>query len=303
MAMGTLAGDTPVWRDRYRRELAQDEYEAELAAAAARAQSTVPQGFTTQQSQETTPPITTPVDRTTPPVSTQDPNAPVYRTPDPTDPSVPRAGTTPATGGSTGSGSRFGTTPITNRGSGTGASNVPYTGFDFTQDANNRLLGKSAKYTLANAVRLATEGGVGDIWKTKEGAQYFAENYIKPYFEEHGFEVLQIVGDKMFVRDHADRAAGRPGSWIDWVVGAGGDNPQIGFQVDSGATRSGEPGTYDTTRFGQRQTIEGLNQFTPQTTSTTTTPRGGMTPDERVYDLLARREERRMARLAGTRGI
>ncbi|MHB1260328.1 MAG: hypothetical protein ACYC2H_01290 [Thermoplasmatota archaeon] len=120
-------------------------------------------------------------------------------------------------------------------GSGTGGG-YTYAGFDFGQDANNRLIGKSAKYTYADATREAESAGAGDVWKTKEGAQYFAERYIKPKLEAAGVEVLDIRGDKMFLRDHEDRKAGRPGSWVDFVEGAGGPNPRLAWQVEGGAT-------------------------------------------------------------------
>lgn len=222
---------------------------------------------------------------------------------------MPGLGSGAAPGTPTTSGGRtFGTTPYTDRGSGAIRSgNIPYQGFDFTQDANNRLIGKIAKYSLAEAVQRATDAGVGDIWKTKEGAQYFAEQYIKPFFEENGFEVLQIIGDKMFVRDYEDRASGRPGRWVDWVVNAGGEaeglTPQIAWQPETGP-QTNEPSRYDTTRFGQRQDIDGLTRFTPTQASTPSAQtRAGMTPDERAYEMLSRRQDRRMARLAGDRGL
>lgn len=287
MAMLALVESEPVWRQQQRRELARDEYDRTLAERAADPENyDVPPPPGTP----TTPTVPTP---RTPPPSTQDPTAPVN-----TNPGGPGVGTGNAPGSPTTPGGRsYGTTPFTDRGSGTGHANVPYTGFDFTQDAANRLIGKSAKYTLADAVRRATESGVGDIWKTKAGAQYFAENYIKPFFEENGFEVLEIVGDKMFVRDHEDRAAGRPGSWIDWVENAGADNAKVAFQVEPRREAFGTMETRsDTSSMGTPRSIPGLT--TPETTTTTTTSPTRMTPDERAYALLARREERRMSRLA-----
>lgn len=304
MAMSTLADpNAPVWRNRYRQDLANDTFEAELAAAAANAtmgrdrEANPPPYVVDPPAGPTTP--TTPVDRTAPPRSTQDPTAPRN-----TNPGGPGVGSGNAPGAPTTSGGRtYGTTPYTDRGSGAiTAPGVRYQGFDFTQDPNNRLIGKSAKYTLAEAINRAANAGVGDIWKTKAGAQYFAENYIKPFFEENGFEVLQIVGDKMFVRDYADRAAGRPGTWIDWVVNADGESqgltPEIAWQPET-SPQAGEPTTFDTSRFPTRQDIDGLNRFTPPPAQT----RAGMTPDERAYEILARREDRRMARLAGQRGL
>lgn len=127
---------------------------------------------------------------------------------------------------------QYGTTPRTDMGSGTGGG-YNYSGFDFNQDAGNRLIGKSAKYTFADATREAEAAGAGDVWKTKEGAQYFAERYIKPKLEAAGVEVLDIKGDKMLLRDWQDRAEGKPGRWVDFVINAGGDNPALGWQVDN----------------------------------------------------------------------
>jgi hypothetical protein len=138
----------------------------------------------------------------------------------------------------------YGTTPYTDRGSGTGADDWAYTGYDFGQDPANRQIGKSAKYTLAEGQRIAKAAGATDTWRTKTGAADFANQHLKKYLEDNGFEVLDIVGDKIKMRDHADRAAGREGSWVDWVVGADGANPQLGFQVEQTQAAFGAPETY-----------------------------------------------------------
>lgn len=155
--------------------------------------------------------------------------------PDPTPPPPSNPPGTPPPGGTTQS--QYGKTPITNMGSGRGGG-YAYTGFDFQQDPNNRLIGKSAKYTFADATREAEAAGAGDVWKTKEGAQYFAQKYIKPKLEAAGVEVLDIKGDKMFIRDWDDRANNRPGRWVDFVVNADGDpakgqNPALAWQTDN----------------------------------------------------------------------
>jgi len=117
---------------------------------------------------------------------------------------------------------------------GTGSSKYTYTGFDFNQDAKNRDTGKSAKYAFAEATRQAAESGVGDIWKTKAGAQMFAEQYVKPKLEAAGFKVLEIVGDKMRVVTREDMEAGNTaGSWIDFVVNADGDSPALAWQAEA----------------------------------------------------------------------
>ncbi len=160
--------------------------------------------------------------------------------------------------------SDLGTTPYTDRGSGSGADGWSYTGYDFNQDADNRLIGKSAKYTMAEAQRIAKAAGASDSWKSKEGAAEFANQWLKKYLEDNGFEVLEIVGDKMKIRDHADRAAGREGSWVDWVVNAGGPNAQLGWQVEQTQDAFGAPETYVPPGFTPRQPAP----VTPPTSST-----------------------------------
>lgn len=191
--------------------------------------------------------------------------------------------------------SPYGTTPRTDMGSGVGGG-YAYTGFDFTQDPNNRLIGKSAKYTFADATREAELAGAGDVWKTKEGAQYFAEKYIKPKFEAAGVEVLDIKGDKMFVRDWDDRAKGRPGRWVDFVVNADGDpskgeNPALAWQVDN----SIDAISATERKYDPRADV-GDNPYAgsaaPPAPENTTQPEG--TPEDRAHTraLLARERKR-----------
>lgn len=183
----------------------------------------------------------------------------------------------------------YGTVPITNMGSGRGGG-YAYTGFDFNQDANNRLIGKSAKYTFADATRQAEEAGAGDVWKTKEGAQYFAERFIKPKLEAAGVEVLDIKGDKMFLRDHEDRAAGRPGQWVDFVVNAGGDNPQLAWQPDGYGSNPNE------TKYPSRPDA-GTNPYAPPPPTETAPPADGgpSDPNDPVNRLLARPRDERLS--------
>lgn len=303
MAMSPIA-TAPVWRDQARRELAEREYESVLSEMAAAGIPFDPRfsspGSATNQQQDWNNPggSAPPVDRTTPPPPRGDPSAPRHD-----NPGGPGPGTGSGQAPGTGSGGRvFGTTPYTDRGSGSIRSGgIPYQGFDFTQSDQNRLIGKSAKYTLAEAVERAHAAGIEPMWKTKAGAQFFAENYIKPFFEENGFEVLQIVGDKMFVRDYEDRAAGRPGRWVDWVVNADGESmgltPEIAWQAEAPSQMREERSPHDTSRF-TRQEVDNLNRFSPREPAGA----GTTTPDERAYELLARREERRERRMADLAG-
>lgn len=196
--------------------------------------------------------------------------------------------TTPPGSGSTQS--PYGTTPRTDMGSGRGGG-YAYTGFDFDQDANNRLIGKSAKYTFADATREAEAAGAGDVWKTKEGAQYFAEKYIKPKMEAAGVEVLDIRGDKMLLRDWEDRAAGRPGHWVDFVVNAGLDTAQLGWQVDT----AGTTGAANEQKYDPRDDAS-TNPYTTPADPGNQTPGGGEGGSDRDQT-----EERKRALLARTR--
>lgn len=147
---------------------------------------------------------------------------------------------------------------------GTGSSKYAYTGFDFNQDAKNRDTGKSAKYAFAEATRQAAESGVGDIWKTKAGAQLFAEQYVKPYMEEHGFKVIKIEGDKIWVLTREDVENGNTaGTEVDFVVNADGENPALAWQANV------------------VQSFGTLNPYVPTTTPPTapaTTPPTNTTP-------------------------
>lgn len=248
------------------------------------------------------------------PARVADPNDPIIRggvsrTPGGQTDTPPPAGT-PGSPGSGGGGttSPYGTTPYTNRGSGTGYAGWNYTGFDFNQDANNRLIGKSAKYTLAQATKEAAEAGVGDIWKTRSGAEYFATNYLKPRLEENGFEVLEIVGDKMRIRDYNDRASGHPGRWVDWVVNADGEEhgltPAIAWQVEEERAAFGPDHDSTAPKYSGST---GVDPFTPRDYNPDGTPKtsaaaapAAATVDERAYRQLARREAR-LGRL-GRRG-
>lgn len=190
--------------------------------------------------------------------------------------------------------SKYGTTPYTDRGSSTvdAGNRGNFTGFDFDQDPNNRLLGKSAKYTTAHALNEMLNAGHKDIWKTKAGAQHMAEQWLKPRLEAQGFEVLEIIGDKMFVRDYADRAAGRPGSWIDWVVNADGDNPLLGWQVEQERTGFGALEDRYAPVTGAPEIPGYADPYGPPPGGDPGDDQEDLTPDERAYRLLAIREQR-----------
>jgi hypothetical protein len=125
------------------------------------------------------------------------------------------------------------------RTAGTGFGGYEYGGFNFEQPEENRMLGRSPKYTLAEATRRAGEAGAGDLWKTKEGAEQFAEQYIRPLFEANGIQVLNIRGDSIQVKDQYGTY------WVDWVQNASGPNPKIAWQPQTSSTG------FTQTRFSQ----------------------------------------------------
>lgn len=149
---------------------------------------------------------------------------------------------------------------------GTGYAGYNYTGFDFTQDAANRDIGKSAKYAFANATnKMGSAGVTADQWGTKAGAQEMAIKYIVPEMEANGFKVLEVVGDKMRIVTFEDYQKGNTkGTWVDFVVNADGAamglTPQLAWQPETSPDA-----TDPTTRWTRPET-------TTSTTATTTTP-------------------------------
>lgn len=111
-----------------------------------------------------------------------------------------------------------------------------YTGFDFTRAQDTT---RSAKDSFAQGSLLADQQGAGTAWHTKAGAQQWATQYLKPYLESQGYQVLEIVGDKMRIVTREDREAGNAqGSWVDFVKNADGAaeglTPELAWQVESG---------------------------------------------------------------------
>ncbi|MDP1569159.1 MAG: hypothetical protein Q8L86_04075 [Vicinamibacterales bacterium] len=107
-----------------------------------------------------------------------------------------------------------------------------YGGFDFNQAAANRDVTKSAKYAFAEATRRAEEQGAGTMWHTKAGAEQFARQYVKPFLEQQGFSVHEIVGDKMRVSTRENPG----GEWVDFVENVDGAHPRLAWQSDGAAS-------------------------------------------------------------------
>jgi hypothetical protein len=135
-----------------------------------------------------------------------------------------------------------GADPATNRYVGT---SYNMGGFNLARDQD---VTRSAKDAFAHAVALGERAGAGNSWQTKEGAQAFATQYIKPYLESQGYQVLGVNGDLINIVTREDREAGNTaGSWFDFVVNAGGDaskgeTPMFAWQIQSGTGAEGGGG-------------------------------------------------------------
>jgi len=120
-----------------------------------------------------------------------------------------------------------------------GALSVPNQGFNFGRDQD---VTRSAKDAFAYAANLGAQAGGGDQWRTKEGAQQFAQLYVQPYLQSLGYKVLGVNGDQINIVTREDEAAGNTaGSWFDFVVNAGGENPELAWQIQSGTGATADP--------------------------------------------------------------
>jgi hypothetical protein len=92
-----------------------------------------------------------------------------------------------------------------------------FTGFDFNREQDRS---KSAKDTFAYY------GGAnagGNAWATKDGAEDWFNQFIRPGLEDEGYKVGEVVGDTAFVHTRENPE----GTWIDFVRGADGDDPAL----------------------------------------------------------------------------
>lgn len=98
-------------------------------------------------------------------------------------------------------------------------------GFDFGQDAANRDIGKSAKYAFSYLADRASSAGA-PMPRTKQEAEQWFTQHIAPGLQQLGYAVEWVQGDKAQVRT-------REGvDIIDFVIGADGDNPTLGWQSE-----------------------------------------------------------------------
>jgi hypothetical protein len=99
----------------------------------------------------------------------------------------------------------------------------PYAGFDYNNDYN---LDSSAKGSFF----YGTGAGLGDDrWRNSATSADWFNQFGRPALEGRGYTVGEVDRDKAFVHTREDPG----GTWIDWVQGIDGDNPQLAWQDQS----------------------------------------------------------------------
>jgi hypothetical protein len=66
---------------------------------------------------------------------------------------------------------------------------------------------------------------------SKAGAEAWFREHIAPQMEAAGYKIFDLQGDKAWVGSKEDPEGKVP---VDWLINAGGSNPQIGWQPDDG---------------------------------------------------------------------
>lgn len=116
-----------------------------------------------------------------------------------------------------------GATPAGATAGGTGGG-LPFSGFDFNRAQDPS---KSAKDAFAAAAQQAPP--MTDT--SKAGAEAWFRQHIAPKMEAAGYKIYDLQGDKAWVGSKEDPEGKVP---VDWLINAGGSNPQIGWQPDDG---------------------------------------------------------------------
>jgi hypothetical protein len=114
-------------------------------------------------------------------------------------------------------------TPAGATAGGTGGG-LSFSGFDFNRAQDPS---KSAKDAFAAAAQQAPP--MTDT--SKAGADAWFREHIAPQMEASGYKIYDLQGDKAWVGSREDPEGQVP---VDWLINAGGSNPQIGWQPDSG---------------------------------------------------------------------
>ena len=110
-------------------------------------------------------------------------------------------------------------------GAATGAGGYSYSGFDFGQDPGNRDIGKSAKYAFSQFAEDAARSGA-PMPRTKADAEAWFTQHIAPKMQAAGYAINWVQGDKAQIQTREGLDT------IDFVIGADGDNPTLGWQSE-----------------------------------------------------------------------
>jgi hypothetical protein len=145
---------------------------------------------------------------------------------------TPAAGATPAgaTAGATGGG-------------------LSFSGFDFNRAQDPS---KSAKDAFAAAAQQAPP--MTDT--SKAGAEVWFREHIAPRMEAAGYRIFDLQGDKAWVGSKEDPEGKVP---VDWLINAGGSNPQIGWQPDDGGGGAGISGGAENAQAAYQQLVGGIS--------------------------------------------
>lgn len=112
-----------------------------------------------------------------------------------------------------------------------GATAGKYSGFD-TQRAQDPS--KSAKDAFLQSATAS-----GSMPSTKADAEAWFNQYIKGDLEAKGYKVYSVTGDKAIVGTTENPG----GEEIDFLIGADGDNPQLGWQSNMAGQTTGGAST------------------------------------------------------------
>lgn len=119
-------------------------------------------------------------------------------------------------------------TPAGAQAGGTGGG-LPFSGFDFNRAQDPS---KSAKDAFAAIM----QQGPPLTDTSKAGAEAYFRQHVAPKMEAAGYRVYDVQGDKAWIGSKEDPEGKIP---VDWLINAGGSNPMIGWQPESGGAAGG----------------------------------------------------------------
>jgi hypothetical protein len=122
-------------------------------------------------------------------------------------------------------------TPAGAAAGGTGGG-LQFSGFDFNRAQDPSTSAKDAFAAAAKNAPPMTD-------TSKAGAEAWFREHIAPQMEAAGYKIFDLQGDKAWVGSREDPDGKTP---VDWLINAGGSNPQIGWQPDDGGGGGGISG-------------------------------------------------------------